>query len=185
MIAGPNHIVLHDAMNIIDEPVPGIEWSPAPAVDNPSPELGERIGRLLASQPFAVLCTQGGGQAYGALVGFAYAPCLTALAFSTPITTRKYRLLEASSQVALVVDSRSRHPDDMMQVEAVTVTGRAMRLAEDQARGEWASQIGVRHPYLRDFLKAPTTAVFRVDVCRYFYVARFQEVTQWVPGPTG
>jgi hypothetical protein len=67
----------------------------------------------------------------------------------------------------------------------VTVTGHATQLAEDDARREWSLRIGARHPNLREFLKSPSTAVFRVDVCRYFYVARFQEVTQWVPGPTG
>jgi nitroimidazol reductase NimA-like FMN-containing flavoprotein (pyridoxamine 5'-phosphate oxidase superfamily) len=110
---------------------------------------------------------------------------LSALTFSTPITTRKFRLLEESSQVALVIDNRSLHPDDMMQVEAVTVTGRATLLEEPEARCEWSRRIAERHAYLRDFLKSPSTAVFRVDVCRYFYVTRFQEVMQWIPGRTG
>jgi hypothetical protein len=118
-------------------------------------------------------------------VALAYDPGLSALAFSTPVATRKFRLLDESAHVALVIDSRSLHPQDMMQVEAVTVTGVADLLKDPEARRKWAQRIGERHAYLRTFLKSPSTAVFRIDVFRYFYVARFQEVTQWVPPRIG
>jgi nitroimidazol reductase NimA-like FMN-containing flavoprotein (pyridoxamine 5'-phosphate oxidase superfamily) len=173
-------------MNTADEPVLGRDFGLPfePDGDTP-PGLNERISALLARQGFGVLCTQGRGQPYGALVGFAYVPDLTMLAFSTPVTTRKFRLLEESPSVSLVIDNRSEHPDDMMQVEAVTVTGRAVRLDAPDARGEWANRLVERHLYLRDFIDAPSTAVFRVDVHRYFYVTRFQEVSEWLPARTG
>ena len=172
-------------MNIPDEPVlgPDFERSSDPVASQP--DVGERIGRLLASQPFGVLCAQGWGQPYGAVVAFAYVPELSALAFSTPVATRKFRLLEESAHVALVIDSRSLHPEDMMQVEAVTATGFAAQLEDPEVRREWSRRIGERHAYLRAFLKSPSTAVFRIDVFRYFYVTRFQEVTQWVPPRIG
>jgi hypothetical protein len=42
-----------------------------------------------------------------------------------------------------------------------------------------------RHPYLRGFVEAPSTAIFRVQALRFLHVTRFQEVRQWVPAPRG
>ena len=42
-----------------------IEDAPPDAQD---PAVRERIRRLLDGQPFAVLCTQGGGQPYGSVI---------------------------------------------------------------------------------------------------------------------
>ncbi|TFG70029.1 MAG: pyridoxamine 5'-phosphate oxidase family protein [Anaerolineales bacterium] len=61
------------------------------------------IQTLLASEPFAVLCTQGDGQPYGSVVAFAYDDLMTTFIFATPIETRKYRLLRECDRVALVV----------------------------------------------------------------------------------
>lgn len=172
-------------MNIPDEPVLRTDISRCQEQIAEEQDVAGKIGRLLASQPFGVLCTQGWGQPYGAVVAFAYEAGLSALAFSTPTATRKFRLLEESSRVALVIDSRSLYPDDMMRVEAVTVTGSAAHLAEADARRDWIERLAERHRYLREFLRSPSTALFRIDVCRYFYVSRFQEVTQWVPTRIG
>jgi hypothetical protein len=42
-----------------------------------------------------------------------------------------------------------------------------------------------RHPQLRSFVRAPSSALFRIDVVRYLHVSRFQEVHQWIPKPSG
>jgi hypothetical protein len=73
----------------------------------------------------------------------------------------------------------------MMQVEALTATGRAERLEPGPEYNRWADLLVGRHPYLKPFVTAPSTALFRVDVVRYFYVTRFQEVRQWVPSADG
>jgi hypothetical protein len=39
-----------------------------------------------------------------------------------------------------------------------------------------------RHPYLKSFVNAASCALFRVDAVRFLHVARFQEVSQWLPG---
>ena len=91
--------------------------------------LRDQVARLVREQPYAVLCTQGGGQPYGSLVALAVTDDLSAAVFATPITTRKYRLLCDCDHVALVIDSRSRSSADMMQIEAITATGRARQIA--------------------------------------------------------
>lgn len=138
----------------------------------------EKISRLLFGCPFGVLCTQGGGIPYGSLVAFAASSDLDFLVFATPTTTRKFQLLEECENVALVVDSRPQHLAHMMRVEAVTVTGRAERTQAP----EWADLLVHRHPQLAGFVGVPTCAVFRVRIVRCFYVTRFQEVYQWIPG---
>jgi nitroimidazol reductase NimA-like FMN-containing flavoprotein (pyridoxamine 5'-phosphate oxidase superfamily) len=145
--------------------------------------LQERIRALLDGQPFAVLCTQGGGQPYGSLVAYAAGDDLLAVTFATPVATRKYRLLCECPQVALVIDSRSTSPGTLTQVEAITATGRATQLQPGPDHDRWAALLTARHPQLGPFVAAPSSALFRIDVLRYLYVTRFQEVHQWIPRP--
>jgi nitroimidazol reductase NimA-like FMN-containing flavoprotein (pyridoxamine 5'-phosphate oxidase superfamily) len=146
--------------------------------------LRERIRALLNEQPFAVLCTQGDSQPYGSVIAYAFSEDLDAVAFCTPVATRKYRLLSQCDHVALVVDSRCQHVDNMMEVEALTATGRAVRLESGPEYERWVERLIARHPQLRGFVTAPSTALFRLDVVRYLHVSRFQEVHQWLPNPS-
>lgn len=139
------------------------------------------IERLVREQPYAVLCTQGEGQPYGSLVALAVTDDLASAVFATPVTTRKYRLLCDCDHVALVIDSRSRSIEDMMQVEAITATGRARQVSPGAEFEREANLLVARHPQLELFVRSPTTALFRVEILRYFHVTRFQEVRQWTP----
>lgn len=166
-----------------DEPLlelaaPGGSSAKASADDG---ALRDQIERLVNEQPYAVLCTQGGGQPYGSLVALAISDDLSAAVFATPMTTRKYRLLCDCEHVALVIDSRSRSIEDMMQIEAITATGRARQVAPGAEFEREAGLLLGRHPQLGLFVRSPTTALFHVDIIRYFHVTRFQEVRQWIP----
>ncbi len=165
-----------------DEPVLGPDFVPHSVnSESTGSALPERIRRLLLSQPFAVLCTQGDDQAYGSLVAFAVSDDLRSAVFSTPVTTRKFQLLAKCERVALLVDNRCKHLDNMMEVEAVTATGRATRVIGGSEFDCWSQLLLRRHSYLEAFVRAPTVALFRVEIARYFHVVRFQEVQQWVP----
>jgi hypothetical protein len=166
-------------MTADDEPLfPGS----APAnPDSVDPALQDRIRELVHGQPYGILCTQGERQPYGSMVAFAFAADLTYAVFATPVATRKYRLLSECDHVALVVDNRPQHPGDMMKVEALTATGRATEVEPGPDLDEYARLLVSRHPQLRSFVEAASSALFRIDVYRYFHVSRFQEVGQWVP----
>jgi nitroimidazol reductase NimA-like FMN-containing flavoprotein (pyridoxamine 5'-phosphate oxidase superfamily) len=170
---------------MLDEPVLGPEFEAPFLVPADEPAVLESIQALVHHEPFAVLCTQGGGQPYGSLVGFAFSEDLKSFVFATPVATRKYRLLTECHHVALVVDSRARFPDDLMKVSAVTVTGRASQVQPGADFERWAGLLAARHPYLKAFVHAPSTALFRVNVVRYLHVTRFQEVRQWIPASNG
>ncbi len=147
-------------------------------------DLFEQIGRLVRERPYGVLCTQSQSQPYGSLVALGATDDLTAFVFATPTATRKYRLLSECDHVALVIDSRSGTPSELMDVEAVTVTGRAREVSLGPDFDCWAELLLRRHPHLASFVRAESSALFCIDVIRYFHVCRFQEVRQWVPSRT-
>jgi len=167
-----------------DEPILKDElWSGEPG--STALATRERIRALLDDQPFAVLCTQGEGQPYGSVIAYAVGPDLRSMTFATPIATRKYHLLCECKSVALVIDSRSTFSNDMMQVEAITATGRAVQLDPGPEFDRWAARLTGRHPQLAAFVHAPSSALFRIDIVRYLHVSRFQEVRQWIPQQDG
>jgi nitroimidazol reductase NimA-like FMN-containing flavoprotein (pyridoxamine 5'-phosphate oxidase superfamily) len=168
-------------MKHIDEPILGAEFNRPPHAAAPNPGLASRIRRLVEGQPFCVLCTQGARQPYGSLIAYAFTDDLRSYFFATQVATRKFKLLSECQHVALLIDSRCQHPDDMTQVDAVTITGRATELEAGPERREAVGRLRDRHPYLAGFLEAASTAVFQVDVVRYLHVTRFQEVSQWIP----
>ena len=169
----------------MDEPILGPGFDAPLSGPAQDPVALESIEALVHTEPFAVLCTQAGGQPYGSLVAFAFSEDLRTFVFATPVATRKYRLLSECDHVALLVDNRGRFPEDMMKVSAVTVTGRASQVEAGSDFARWAGLLTSRHPYLRSFVRAPSTALFRVEVIRCLHVTRFQEVRQWIPAPTG
>jgi hypothetical protein len=169
-------------MSTPDEPLFEDQDTPNdPEVDT-SPALVSRIRKLVDSQPYGVLCVEHGAQPYGALVAFAFSDDLRHAVFATPIETRKHRSLSTNNRVALVVDSRAGDADDLMDLEAVTVTGKALRIESGDDFPYWAGLLTGRHAYLAHFVRAPTCALYRIDVVRFLHVTRFQEVSQWLPG---
>jgi len=142
----------------------------------------EGIRGLCEGESFAVLATQGQGQPYASLIGFATSPDLKHLVFATPKQTRKYTLLEEDNRVALLVDNRASQPGSINHLSALTITGKGKILSEEEERAHWGKLLTDKHPYLMDFVASDATAVVVVEVYRYFYVRRFQEVTEWNPG---
>jgi uncharacterized protein YhbP (UPF0306 family) len=169
-------------MTIDDEPVLG-EVPTAPGPDRSEAEtLVARIRRLVTTQPFAVLCTHGEDQAYGSLVAFAFTEDLRTAVFATPTATRKYRLLSENKRVALVVDDRPDNMNALMQVQAITATGHAEEIKAGPLYDKCSQLLVTRHPYLKSFVAAESSALFQIQIARFFHVSRFQEVNQWVPG---
>lgn len=167
-------------MTNIEEPLFGNEGTSDPQIETDL-AVRQRIKRLTNEQDYAVLCVQGDGQPYGALVAFALSDDLRHMTFATPSATRKYKLLRQCDHVALVIDNRPTKGAELMEVEAVTATGRSALVDRGDEFNHWAELLVSRHPYLRTFVQAATCGLFRVDVVRYFHVVRFQEVRQWIP----
>jgi uncharacterized protein YhbP (UPF0306 family) len=170
-------------MSEIEEPALAGLFPETTAEEDPGVSIQDQIRALMFEQPYAVLCTQGGGQPYGSVIAFAVNQDLNAAVFATPTATRKFRLLSECDQVALVVDNRSADPGEISHIHAVTATGRAVDLSKDDAEDHWQKLLIDKHPVMHDFVCAPSTALIRIDILRYFHVTRLQEVYQWAPPP--
>ncbi len=59
--------------------------------------------------------------------------------------------------------------------------GRAHEVATGAELEQWSRLLTDRHPYLDQFVRSASCALFRVDIVRYLHVTHFQEVRQWVP----
>jgi nitroimidazol reductase NimA-like FMN-containing flavoprotein (pyridoxamine 5'-phosphate oxidase superfamily) len=138
-------------------------------------KLQQKISRLLDRKKLAVLSTCGGRGPYASLVAFHYTSDLRCIYFATTRATRKYANLMHQPQVAFLIDSRTNREEDFHRAEAVTVIGRAEEFEEQEKQTAAASYLR-RHPYLQEFIEAPTTAFFAVRTEDYIYVSNFQEV---------
>lgn len=150
-------------------------------IEDKEEPIQESIKELCENQSFAVLATQGNGQPYTSLIGFATSEDLKYVIFATPKQTRKYSLLEGDNRVSLLVDNRAQQPDSINFISALTITGSGRVLTDGEEIEKWSGLLIEKHPYLSSFVKSSSTAVIIVEVYRYFYVRRFQEVFEWIP----
>jgi len=144
--------------------------------------LRGRLDAMLQSQRLAVLSTAStGGAPYGSLVSFA-APGTGRLLFATTRATRKYENLRADARVALLIDNRRGEEADFHETLAATALGRAVELS-GKDREEGIAVYIAKFPFLEEFVRAPSCALFRVDVERWIMVTRFQNVIEVNPLP--
>lgn len=137
---------------------------------------------MLQSQRLAVLSTAGpAGAPYGSLVSFAVLDP-GRLLFATTRETRKYGNLTGDDRVALLVDNRHNEEADFHAALAATALGRAVELSGEERERGIVRYIG-KFPYLEDFVRSPSCALFRVDVERYIVVTKFQNVIEVSPYP--
>jgi general stress protein 26 len=136
------------------------------------------LRELFATQRLAVLATQEeGGHPYANLMAFAVSDDLKTILLVTGRSTRKYANLRQNPHVALLIDNRSHQPSDIHEAMAVTVLGEAEEVSEAE-RDRLLHTYLVKHPHLEEFASSPSSALFRVDVNRYYLVRRFQHVME-------
>jgi len=138
-----------------------------------------RLKHLDRTQRHAVLATSSNDRPHASLVAFALTPDRQGLLFATPRGTKKYRNMIGNNRVSLVIDNRENSKEDYLKAEAFTIFGRAREVRQKEARTALAGVLIRKHPALREFIAAPTTALILVRIERCLHVGRFQMVTQW------
>jgi nitroimidazol reductase NimA-like FMN-containing flavoprotein (pyridoxamine 5'-phosphate oxidase superfamily) len=133
---------------------------------------------LLDSQRFTVLSTNAETGPYASLVAFWAAADLSHIVFATMRATRKFNYLVANPRVALLFDNRSNQEVDVRQAMAVTATGGAQELTEEDARAAASEAFLAKHPHLATFVASPGCALVRVIVDTYYVVTHFQSVVE-------
>jgi heme iron utilization protein len=145
-------------------------------------EMREIVQSLLHSQRLAVLSTLMSGRPYSNLIAFAVTDDLRDIFFATTRATRKFANLTAEPRVSLLIDNRSNQETDFGEASAVTVLGTAEEVLGPEL-DKYLRLYLKKHPYLEDFITAPTCAIIRVKVEKYIMVTQFQEVREVYPTP--
>lgn len=138
------------------------------------------IKSLCTNQSFGVLATQGDETSYSSLISFVTNDDYSKLVFATPIDTKKLDYISKHNGVSVLIDNRNDNPNNINDIVAVTVMGKAIILDEDK-KDFWIELLVDKHEYLKKFTDAPSTAIVMVDISKYFYVSSFQEVFEWDP----
>ena len=142
-----------------------------------SEEMKILVRSLFNTQKLAVLATHTAGQPYASLVAFVGSNDLKEILFATPKTTRKYANLRADSRVAVLINSSENKPSDFHRAVSVTATGIAQDINNSE-KDLFQQRYLARHPHLRDFVEAPSTAWISVKVGSYYMVKNFQKVME-------
>ena len=135
------------------------------------------LKKLFHHQRLGVLSTQNNGHPYTSLVAFAASEDLKRLYFATTRSTRKYANLSGDPRVSMLIDNRSNKASDFKRAIAVTATGKAEEVKFDNRETIKAEYLS-KHPYLKEFVEAPTCAIIRLKVNTYFMVTHFQNVIE-------
>ncbi len=137
----------------------------------------ELLRELFARQRLGVLATHGPDHPYASLVAVRASEDFARLFFSTPRVTRKFGFLSFEPRVAMLVDSRSDEDLDFHGAVAATAVGTAREL-EGEERAAQLTAFLARHPHLKPFASAPSSALVELAVETYYIVSRFQNVTE-------
>ncbi|MCX7965431.1 MAG: pyridoxamine 5'-phosphate oxidase family protein [Syntrophorhabdaceae bacterium] len=139
----------------------------------------DRLRYLNSTENIAVLATWGDDMPYTSLVNFVLTDDLKTIIFATPRNTKKYKNIQGSRYVALLIDNRATTTGNFMDTEAVTIVGKAKILKKGKIMEEMKRIYEAKHNDLKDFVNAETTALIAVDISYCVHVARFQTVTVW------
>lgn len=148
---------------------------------NTEQEMQRALRALFASQRFAVLATDEGGQPFTSLMAFAATDDLRQIVVLTERGRRKFANLKANRRVALLIDDRENKGSDTQDSVAATAIGEAEEA--DSATGVALLELFLaRHPYLAAFAASPHCAIIRVKIGSYLLVSRFEKVLEWRVG---
>ena len=136
-----------------------------------------RLGELFRSQNLATLATHNDGQPYASLVAFHASEDLKHICFVTPTTTRKFANLTADNRVAVMVNNSTNQASDLHRAISVTAVGKAEEVGGSD-KELILEQYLAKHPYLEDFVRAPTCALVQISVKTYYLVKKFQNVME-------
>jgi nitroimidazol reductase NimA-like FMN-containing flavoprotein (pyridoxamine 5'-phosphate oxidase superfamily) len=141
-------------------------------------EAWGRVRDLLTLQRFAVLSTQSESGPYSSLIAFWAADGLDHVLFTTMRATRKFSLLAAHPRVALLFDDRSNREDDLVEAAALTATGKASEVTNQEEHSVALARFLGKHPGLESFATSPGCALVRVEIDMFHLVTRFQDAVE-------
>lgn len=137
-------------------------------------QLLKDIKNLFKTQRFCVVATTFEGHPYANLVSYANTDDLHTIFFATLRNTRKYKNIISDPRTSILVDSRQNSPNDLKKAVTVTALGKSKEVDFDKKKkiGTYLS----KHPYMREFISNPDCALIEINVEKYIYVSKFQDM---------
>jgi general stress protein 26 len=140
-------------------------------------DIPERLKFLNDTQRHTVLAPVSGGRPHTSLIAYALTSDMRTLLFATPKATAKYRNILKNSRVPLLIDTRKNSDSDYTSAEAITIAGTAKLVRKEAQRTEIGNVLIRKHPTLKDFVDARSTALIMVRISRCVHVSHFQVVS--------
>jgi nitroimidazol reductase NimA-like FMN-containing flavoprotein (pyridoxamine 5'-phosphate oxidase superfamily) len=137
-------------------------------------KLDNELKNLLMNQKLGVLSTSSNNEPYANIVAFASTPDMSEIIFITPRDSKKYRNLCSVPRSAILIDNTANLDSDFKNAMAVTATGQTIEISDDLDK--YLSIYCSKHPDLKDFSQKADSAVFRLEIEKYYFVKNFQEV---------
>jgi len=140
-------------------------------------QLRKLVREIFRIQLFAALATQQLTRPHNNLVAFATTDDLKNIIFATRRATNKYSNLLSNNNVSVLIDNRTNRDSDFRNAVAVTATGTAEEVRENESENLISLYL-IKHHNLEKFVHSPDSALFKIKVRRYYVVRNFQEVME-------
>jgi general stress protein 26 len=134
----------------------------------------DEIKLLLESQMLGVIATDMNGHPYANLVAFTYTKDLKNIIFATSKNTTKYKNIKHNAKISVLIDNRQNTPSDFEKSVSLTSLGEAEEIIMN--RTFYKKLYLDRHPKLVSFVDSPDCALIKIQVDRYQYVSKFQNI---------
>lgn len=137
------------------------------------------VEKTLETQKFGVLATLMGEYPYTGAVTFATPPDARYIIFATPRHTRKYANLKAHPKASIFVSNAANQSDDISGAIGITAVGDAQELHHTPGNQHYYDLLQNKHPYLKEFVDSDSTAIFMLNILKYYVVRDFQRVYEF------
>lgn len=142
-------------------------------------ETWTMVVKTLESQKFSVLATLMGEYPYTSAVTFASPPDAKYIVFATPRHTRKYVNLKSHPKASVFVSNAVNQADDILGAIGITAVGDIEELHHTPGNQHYYDLLCSKHPYLKEFIDSDSTAIFKLNVLKYYVVRDFQRVFEF------
>ena len=137
-------------------------------------DFKSEIRELFDSQRLGVLATDMEGSPYTSLVAFAATEDLKNILFTTLKDTNKFANIQKNPIVNILIDDRKNTPSDIENARAVSVEGKVEVIIDNNE--DLLRIYEEKHPYLSKFINDPKNRLCKINVRKYHYVRKFQDV---------
>jgi general stress protein 26 len=134
----------------------------------------DKIKLLLESQMLGVIATDMDGHPYANLVAFASTKDLKNIIFATSKNTTKYKNIKHNAKTSVLVDNRQNTPSDFEKSVSLTAFGEAKEIIINNTY--YKKLYLDKHPKLMSFVNSSDCALIKIQIDRYQYVNKFQNI---------